>query len=123
MMTKDRKTLSREYKETPRTMGVGAIRNTSNGKSLVVSGVNIPALLNRHKAQLRLGMHPNRALQQDFTAHGPDVFEFEILDTLAPAEEPADDPAEELRVLEAMWMEKLAPFEPTGYHRKPLARG
>ena len=122
MMSKDRKALSREYKETPRTMGVGAIRNTSNGKSFVVAGVNIPALLNRHKAQLRLGMHPNRALQQDFTSHGPDVFEFEILDTLAPPEKASDNSAEELRVLESMWMEKLTPFEPRGYHRKPKAR-
>jgi hypothetical protein len=121
-MTKDRKTLSREYKETPRTMGVAAIRNTSNGKSLVVAGVNIPALLNRHRAQLRLGMHPNKALQQEWSAQGADVFAFEILDTLAPSEKPVDNPAEELRVLESMWMEKLSPFEPKGYHRRPKAR-
>ena len=121
-MSKDLKALSREYKDTPRIMGVGAIRNTSNGKSFVVAGVNLPALLNRHKAQLRLGMHPNRALQEEWSAQGAEVFEFEILDTLAPGEKPTENPAEELRLLEGMWMEKLAPLEPKGYHRKPKAR-
>jgi hypothetical protein len=121
-MTKDRKALLREYKETPRLMGVGAIRNTANGKTLLVAGPNLPALLNRHKAQLRLGMHPHGALQRDCSAYGAEVFVFEILDTLAPSDEPDHDVAEELRVLEAMWMEKLAPYEPVGYHRKPKER-
>jgi hypothetical protein len=120
-MTKDRKALSREYKEAPRVMGVAMIRNTVNGKSLLVAGPNLPALLNRHKAQLRLGMHPNRSLQQEWSAEGPDAFQFEIVDTLTVPEK-TEDIAEELRVLEALWMEKLSPFEPAGYHRKPKAR-
>ena len=115
----DRKARIREYKETPRIMGVGIIRNGSNGKSLLVTGPNLPALLNRHRAQLRLGVHPNCALQQDWSSQGPDVFQFEILDTLAPAEAPEYNPAEDLRALESLWMEKLVPFEPLGYHRKP----
>lgn len=120
-MPVDRKALLREYKETPRTMGVGVVRNTQNGRSLVVAGPNIPALLNRHEAQLKFGAHPNKALQADWNSAGRAAFAFEVLDTLKPPETPTQDVAEELRLLEAMWMEKLAPYEPVGYHRKPRA--
>ena len=121
-MATDRKALIREYKDTPRIMGVGIVRNKANGKALVVASQNLPALLNRHQAQLRLGVHANGALQQDWTA-GSDQFEFAILDTLPPADKPDYDSTEDLRVLEALWMEKLRPFEPAGYHRKPPPAG
>ena len=39
------------------------------------------------------------------------------LDTLAPAETPDYDPTADLQALESLWLEKLAPFEPAGYHR------
>lgn len=117
-MPADRKALIREYKETPRVMGVGIVRNTANGRSLVVVSQNLPALLNRHQAQLRLGVHANRALQQDWSA-GPDHFRFEVLDTLPPSDKPGYDPTEDLRVLESLWVEKLKPFEPAGYHPRP----
>ena len=34
-------------------------------------------------------------------------FQFEILDTLSPSELPDYDPTDDLRMLEAMWVEKL----------------
>ena len=121
-MATDRKALIREYKDTPRVMGVGIVRNSASGKSLVVASQNLPALLNRHQAQLRLGVHANRALQQDWN-EGPDRFQFEILDTLSPADKPDYDPTDDLRVLEALWMEKLQPFDPAGYHPRPQPAG
>ncbi len=117
----DRKAAIRAYKDTPRPMGVGVIRNSANGKLLVVAGRDLPGLLNRHQAQLRMGGHPNRELQQDWNALGQDVFRFEVLDVLVPSDLPDHDPADELRTLEALWLDKLAPFEPEGYHRKPGA--
>jgi hypothetical protein len=122
-MPEDRKALIRRYKETPRPAGVGVIRNTANGKSLVVAGRDVPSLLNRHLAQLRVGMHPVKALQADWGELGREAFTFDVVDTLKPPEDPAWDPREELEVLEAMWMEKLAPYEPQGYHRRPVAKG
>jgi hypothetical protein len=106
--TPDRKALIREYKQTPRTMGVGAVRNTANGRTL----------LNRQRAQLRLNVHSNRALQADWNSLGADAFEFVVLDTLAPTPVPDYDPTADLHTLEALWIEKLNPFEPTGYHRR-----
>jgi hypothetical protein len=119
-MSKSRKELVREYKETPRVMGVGRVHNMKADRSLIVAGRDLPSLLNRHLAQLRLGAHRNRRLQQDWSELGADAFAFETLDTLAPpADDPGYDPADDLRVLEALWFEKLSPIEPNGYHPPP----
>jgi hypothetical protein len=116
----NRKALIRQYKETPRPIGIFRVRNTVNGKSLVGRSVDVAAMLNRQRAQLRMGAHPNRALQDDWNALGSDAFEFEILDTLKPpADRPDWDPTEDLRELEKLWLEKLAPFGGRGYHDEP----
>jgi hypothetical protein len=114
-----RRDLIRAYKETPRTAGVGLIRNTTNGKVFLLAGSDLPALLNRHQAQLRLGVHRNTALQNDWRGEGAEAFTFEVLDTLSPPESPDADPAEDLRTLEALWLEKLKPFDPAGYNPAP----
>lgn len=116
-MNPDRKAMVRAYQETPRTMGVGAVRHLPSGRVLVVSSVDLPAMLNRQRAQLKLGAHRNRALQADWAAAGEAGFAFEVLDTLEPRDEPGWDPAADLEALEALWLEKLRPFEPAGYHR------
>jgi hypothetical protein len=110
-MTADRRQLIRDYKRTPRAMGVGAIRNTRNGRLLLVSGVDIRSLLNRHQAQLRLGVHRHRELQADWREHGEPAFEFQVLDTLEPRDEAGYDPAADLKALEALWREKLSANE------------
>jgi len=115
----DKKALTREYKENARPMGVFQIRNTINGKVLIGTSVNLPAILNRHKAELRLGGHRNRALQQDWNEFGADAFEFEILDTLPASDRPAYNPADDLKALEELWLEKLMPFGERGYNAGP----
>lgn len=99
-------------------MGVGAVRNTASGKLLVLASRDLPALLNRHRAQLRLNAHSNRALQVDWNSLGPDAFEFVVLDTLAPKDTQDYDPTDDLRTLEELWLDKLKPYEPAGYHRR-----
>jgi hypothetical protein len=115
----DKKALIREYKETQRPMGVYQIRNTVNGKVLIGTSVDLPSILNRERAQLRLGAHRNRALQQDWNEHGPEAFEFETLDTLPPSDKPGYNPKDDLKALEALWLEKLTPFDERGYNAKP----
>ena len=95
------------------------IRNTTNGRVLLVASRDIPAFLNRQQAQLRLGLHPNRELQTDWKALGEPAFAFEVVDTLTPRDDPAWDPADDLRALEQLWLEKLAPWAPAGYHPAP----
>ena len=105
----DRKELIRQYKDTPRPMGVYRIRNTKTGQALISTSVDVPSMLNRHRAQLGLGAHRNRQLQNDWNTLGPDSFDFETLDTLSPGDVPDYDPTDDLRALEELWMEKLAP--------------
>ena len=103
----DRKAAIREYKETPRPAGVYRVRHTAMRKSLVGSSVNLPGIMNRHRFQLKNGLHPDADLQRDWHEFGPDAFEFEVLDQLSPKKEPTYDPTEDLRVLTEMWIEKL----------------
>lgn len=113
----DRKAKIREYKETPRMMGVYQIKNRMNGKVLIGSSVNLPAILNRYKAELKTGGCRNAALQREWKEFGPEAFEFKELEILDPKDDPMYDPAEDLRVLEELWVEKLNPFDEKGYNR------
>jgi len=103
----DRKALIRAYKEAKRPMGVFQVRNVAEGKSLIGVSRDLPAMLNRQRAQLRLGAHPSRELQDDWKRLGQDGFTVEAIDELKPSEKPATDPSDELALLETMWREKL----------------
>ena len=115
----DRKALIREYKETRRPMGVYRVRNTVNGKSFIGTSKDLPAMLNRQQSQLRMGGHPNRALQKDWAEYGAEAFEFEVLDTLTIPERADYDPTADLRALEELWLDKLSPFGDRGYNTEP----
>jgi hypothetical protein len=117
-MADRRKQLIRAYKETPRAFGVYRVHNTVNGKSLVGASRDIRARLNRHEAELSLGIHPNKALLGDWKELGKSAFAFEMLDTLTPSDKPGYDPADDLEVLEALWLEKLQPYDEAGYNER-----
>ena len=115
----DRKAMIRDYKEARRPMGVFRVLNRVNGKSFVGTSVDLPARLNRERAQLRLGAHPNRELMNDWKSLGADAFEFEVLDTLTPPADGTYDPTDDLRTLEQLWLEKLSPYGDAGYNSPP----
>lgn len=100
-------------------MGVYRVRNTVTDRSLVGSSANLTAMLNRHRAALRMGAHANRALQQDWNALGEDAFAFEVLDTLEPPDDPAYTAADDLRALEELWLDRLSPYGERGYNPLP----
>lgn len=81
------------------------------------------AILNRHRAQLRFGMHPDQGLQKDWNELGEEGFEFEILDTNKSSDQPGYDRGEDLRILEQPWMEKLSVCGGQGYSTKPRRAG
>jgi hypothetical protein len=103
----DRKARIRQYKETLPPAGLFRVRNTATGKSLVGSSANLPGTLNRHRFQLECGSHPSKDLQADWKALGSDAFQFEVLDQLKPSDKPDYDPAEDLKVLKELWVEKV----------------
>jgi len=107
-------------------MGIYRVHNVRDNRSLIGRSVDLPAILNRERVSLRFGMHANAALQRDWNALGPDAFVFEVLDTLeAPKDQPDYDPTDDLRVLEALWLDRLQLFadgESGGYMRRPVSR-
>jgi len=117
MNTERKKTLLREYKETPLPMGVFQIKNNVNGKLLLLKALNLPGIINRHQLELRRGLHRNTALQADWNQYGEDVFSFDILATLKPEEIlPENYPSAVSDLLEE-WLEKLQPYENAGYNK------
>ena len=113
----DKKIKIREYKNASRPMGVFEIKNKINGKLLIGSSPNLKAILNRFRAELKLGSCRNELLQQDWNQFGPDAFEFKELDILTPLEDPNYNPDEDLRLLEDMWIERRKPFGDNGYNK------
>ena len=114
----DKKAIIREYKDTLRPMGVYQIKNKLNGKVLIGSSKNLTAILNRFKAELKLGSCRNKALQDEWKQFGSDAFEFKELEVLKPTDDPTYDPSEDLQVLEELWTEKLKPYGDKGYNPK-----
>jgi hypothetical protein len=116
----DRKELIRAYKETRRPMGVFCVRNIVNGRVLIGASNDLPARLNRERTQLKFGAHRNVELQRDWNELGTDAFAFEVLDELkVPDDAPDYDPADDLAVLESLWLDRLEPFEDKGYMKRP----
>ena len=115
----DRKAKIKEYKDTPRSMGVFRITNKVNGKIFIGSSSNLPAILNRFKTELKLGSCRNFSLQADWKEFGPEAFVFEELEILEPLDDPNYDPAEDLRFLEELWIEKLKTNGENGYNKQP----
>lgn len=114
----DRKALVREYKNTPREMGVYQIKNMVNGKVLIGSSRNLAGILNRFRSELKLGGCRNEYLQNEWDQFGPDAFEFEVLEVLEPMDDPAYEPEEDLKFLKTHWIEKRMPYGDRGYNRK-----
>ena len=110
----NRKELKREYKETPRPMGVFQIRNLKNEKVFVGSTMNLDGIFNRHRFQLNAESHPSNELQKDWNESGAEGFAFEILEELNQREN-LDNQAE-LTFLEDLWLENIEPYGEKGYN-------
>jgi hypothetical protein len=119
-MREDQKKLKREYQRGSREAGVFQIRNTANGKLLVVAALDLQGLINRHRFELAAGGHMNKRLQAEWDEFGGESFAFEILDQLVPREGPNASPRQELSLLEELWLERLQPFGERGYNEPRL---
>jgi hypothetical protein len=103
----DKSTMKKAYKEAKRPMGVYRITSTRNDKVYIGFGTDLPARLNRHKAELKFGNHRNRELQEIWNSLGDSAIKFEVLDVLDHEEDTQANPAEELHILAEMWIKKL----------------
>lgn len=112
-----RRALTRQYKENARPAGVFVVRNLSNGRVYVSGSLDVEGAMNRARFELNLRSHRNKALQQDWLAHGAAHFAFETIDRVK--ERPDDlafDRADELQKLLALWQEELQCFGAQGYN-------
>jgi len=121
-MQPDKKNLKRDYQQGTRPMGVFLIRNNVSDKVFLGVSLNLDGVINRHKFQLKSGVHANKALQADWNALGSGNFAFEIIDELTPSQDPGRDYRQELELLEKLWLEKLAPFGERGYNERKKTR-
>jgi hypothetical protein len=121
-MKQDKKQLKKNYQQSARPMGVFLIRNNLSDKVFLVSSLDLPGAINRHKFHLKNGNHPNKSLQADWNELGSNSFAFEIVDELSPREGVAFDYRKDLGFLEDLWLEKLKPFGERGYNVPKLSR-
>lgn len=120
-MSDDRRAaLKAEYKNRKPNMGIFQIKNNVNGKIFLAASPNLDGALNRYNMAAHLGLdyNLNRELTREMKEFGIENFSFEVLDRLKPQEDPAYDYKEDLKTLEALWMEKLQPYGERGYHAK-----
>jgi group I intron endonuclease len=113
----NKKELIHKYKQSVQPMGVYQIKNKRNEKLFIGSTKNLPGKINSHRFQLKNGLHTNKEMQKEFNEIGEEGFSFDILDRLEPREDVNYDYTEELKTLEAMWIEKLQPFNEKGYNK------
>ena len=113
---KSKQDIKRDYKERQKPAGIFQVKNTVNGKVLLGSSLNLEGPLNSHKFMLTIGQHRNEALQKEWNEYGPDKFIFEILETVKVKDDPNFNLADELTLLEQIWLEKLQPFGARGYN-------
>lgn len=111
---KSPKELKAEYQQKKFAMGVYQIRNTVNGKILIGSSVNLNAMFNRIRSELDFIGYRNQQLQQDWQTFGEASFAFEVLAELEQKE--GVDHVSELKQLEQLFIEELAPYDDKGYH-------
>lgn len=105
---KTKKEMKQVYKEMKTPMGVLAIKNKTNGKIFIDVSTDTKSMINRHRFQLKAGMHRVKELQQEWKEYGEEAFVFEVLEQLKYDEkEERTDYQEELEILKMIWLEKL----------------
>jgi hypothetical protein len=109
---KNRAEMKKQYKETPKSMGVFLVRNTKTNEFVLGTSLNLNGALNLHRQVLKWGkstdlLIKNPKILEDYRRLGDENFEFAVLDTLKPKDEPGWDPTEDLKALEKIWSDEL----------------
>jgi hypothetical protein len=106
-----RRELRAEYEQRPREAGVYLLRNAVTGRVLVASSADLGSVRNRLEFARATGTISalDGRLTAEVRAFGIAAFELEVLDLLEVTQEMTlADVEGDLRVLEALWRERLA---------------
>jgi hypothetical protein len=116
----NRKEAIKEYKSSLRPMGIVQVKNIKNGRAYLAASANTTGTINSIRFQLKMGsFFPNAELAREWNEMGEENFVIEVLDVLQPSDDdPTRDYRDDLKALEAIWLEKLKPFGERGYHEE-----
>ena len=106
-----RRALARQARDAFPSMGVFAIRNLESGSVRIKTSRNVPGSINRIGFELRQGTHPDKMLQAEWNALGPDRFRMDVLELVKQRTDPAFDYAAELTLLETLYTAELTQGE------------
>lgn len=95
-----------KFKEQKISLGVYAVRCTATSRVWVGSSRNLDATRNGIWFALRNGGHREKALQEEWNAHGESGFQYEVLEKLADDVSPVNV-ADLLKAKKQYWMAKL----------------
>jgi len=109
--TAERRELARRARDAFPPMGIYAIRNRSSGQVRIASSRNVPGAINRAGLELRMGSHPDKALQADWK-RDPAAISFEVIELVKKRADPGLDYAAELSALEAFYRVELCAGSP-----------
>lgn len=104
MNQEQKKALQAQYKNTHHEMGVVSFRCTVTGDAYLAASKNTKSTLNSVRFQLEAGNHPNKALQKLWNEHGPEGFQFQVLETL-DYDDPTEDYSELLEEMRQGYLE------------------
>jgi hypothetical protein len=102
----ERRRLSREARDAFPPMGLYLVRHAASGPLRLGSSRDVYATLKRIQFELRLGSHPDKALQAQWR-QDPAQFSFEVLELVKERTDPAFDYQQELRMLLQLHGEEL----------------
>jgi group I intron endonuclease len=111
-----KKQIKSDYKRQQPVAGVFQLRCLANNKIYFGSSLNLHGPFDRLRFELGIGSFRNTRLQEDWKKYGEAQFAFEILETVPIQTDPAYDYAEDLSILEQIWLDKLDPFGDNGYN-------
>lgn len=94
-----RRDAARQARNAFPAMGIYVIRDRATGHMLLGASRGVHAALNRARFELRMGKHPDLALQAAWNGGGVEALSFEVLELLKEREKAHFDYAGELRAL------------------------
>lgn len=110
MDKQNRKELRAAYKELKDIGGICAIRNTANGKTLILPVNNLRAYKSRFEFSQATGSCVDDKLLTDWDKFGAQNFVLEVMEELEIMEEQtAKEFRDDLNTLKDIWLEKFDP--------------
>ena len=105
----DRGDMKQAYRQRRIVGGVGAVRNTADGRLLIESAVDIEAKRNRFGFAKASGLCIYPRLDEDWARLGATAFEYEVLEELVKPEDMSQRQFEQdVKLLEQIWLERVS---------------